>query len=195
MQGGIPTGEGLDSRGLRPAPTPLRLPISAPVPTSHMRLPRKTQGSNAATLQGIPSALAEIQGNPLQPEPPRMAAARTTRNGAAGVRGDAPFSRPPGGFAPLSTRESGLPATKGTTNKTQTEVPHMPLSPLQAVRACPQTEGVRPNLRGQSRKPRILPQSADKRLPAPSRRELLRLLQHGRATHGRPNGACAASPQ
>ena len=61
-----------------------------------------------------------------------MAAARTTRNGAAGVRGDAPFSRPPGGFPPLSTRESGLRATKGTTHKTQTP-PHMPLSPLQAV--------------------------------------------------------------
>jgi len=49
-----------------------------------------------------------------------MAAATPTRNGAAGVRGDAPFSRPPGGFPPLSTRESGLPATKGKTTKTQT---------------------------------------------------------------------------
>jgi len=34
------------------------------------------------------------------------------------------FSRPPGGFAPLSTRESGLRATKGTTHKMQTAPPH-----------------------------------------------------------------------
>jgi len=45
--------------------------------------------------------------NHLQPEPPLYAAAISTPKGQEGVRGEVRFYFPPGGFAPLSTRESG----------------------------------------------------------------------------------------
>jgi len=74
------------------------------------RLPHNPQRRRAATLRRIASAVSGNAGNPLQPEPPWVAAANGARMGQAGVRGEAPASLPPGGFPPLSTRESGLHA-------------------------------------------------------------------------------------
>ena len=94
-----------------------------------MRLPLNPQRNDAATLQRIASlghhrarlgagytcslqamscvsrampdldAASGNSGNPLQPEPPRKAAARPTRQGQEGGRGKQLFASP-GGFAP-----------------------------------------------------------------------------------------------
>ena len=75
-----------------------------------VRLPLNPQRNDAATLQRIASAISGNSGNPLQPEPPRIAAAHATPRRQEGVRGETPFCVSPGGFPPISTRESGLPA-------------------------------------------------------------------------------------
>ena len=78
--------------------------------------------TRAATLQRVPSALAEIQRNPLQPEPPTYAAA------PRGDRGENKMIFPPAALRARvddpSTRESGplpqLPAANKKTDEPQT---------------------------------------------------------------------------
>ena len=80
--------------------------ISATAKSAHhfrslkpLRLSLKPQRNNAATLRWIPSALAEIQRNPEQPEPPRVSSryAKPLRSrGGPGENACLAFS--PGGF-------------------------------------------------------------------------------------------------
>ena len=79
------------------------------VPSSHLRLPLNSKGANAATLQRIASAASGNSGNPLQPEPPPMQPLDQLHRSTGGPGGST-FLLPPGGFAPLSTRESGSQA-------------------------------------------------------------------------------------
>ena len=81
------------------------------VPSTCMRLSRNKQRTDAALLQRIPSALAEIQRNPLQPEPPNKTAARTAAKEAGGP-GESLVCDSPGRSLVLSReRESTSPAT------------------------------------------------------------------------------------
>ena len=114
--------------GLRPLTAPSRTAPVAKVRTpppqqAPERLPLNSQGSNAANLQRVASAASGNSGDPLQPEPPLVAAARPTHKDGAGGRGNRllrsltftcyfPLRRTPhwggvarecpGGFAPLN---------------------------------------------------------------------------------------------
>ena len=83
------------------------------VPSSHLRLPRNPKGANAATLQRIASALAEIQAILCNRSRPRCSRS-TNSTGARGDRGEALFCFPPAALRAWvddpSTRESGLTA-------------------------------------------------------------------------------------
>ena len=63
-----------------------------------VRLPLNPQRNDAATLQRIASAISGNSGNPLQPEPPRIAAAHATPRRQVGVRGKRLFAFPPAAF-------------------------------------------------------------------------------------------------
>ena len=79
-----------------------------PVPLIPCGCIETTKGARAATLQRIASALCGNSSNPLQPEPPTYAAAFVQAWNPDGGPGEiAAFAISPGGFAPLSTRESG----------------------------------------------------------------------------------------
>ena len=73
-----------------------------------MRLHHSLIGADAAILERIASAECDCSSDPLQPEPPPNAAAFQHVRGARGSGGKATFCFSPGGFTPLSTRESGL---------------------------------------------------------------------------------------
>ena len=70
------------------------------------------KGENAATLQRVSSAAS---GNSEKPSAtgaaPGAAASPTCPGEQGGTGGKRQLSLPPGGFAPLSTRESGLRVT------------------------------------------------------------------------------------
>ena len=65
---------------------------ATPVPPSRCGCRSSRKGARAAILRRIPSALAEIERNPEQPEPPRIAAARTAARKHEGVRGKRHFT-------------------------------------------------------------------------------------------------------
>ena len=67
-----------------------------------------SKGPMRRFCDGLLPRFRGIQSNPEQPEPPSYAAALQHLRGARGSGGKAPFCFPPGGFPPLSTRESGL---------------------------------------------------------------------------------------
>ena len=117
-----------------------------------LRLQYSLKGDDAATLRGIPSALAEFQRNPEQPEPPRVSSRyakplRSTR-GSGGKRLFCALTfafhfrlrrtphwgvvarECPRRLWPLSTRESGSLLQKKSTSKENTHPPvrHLPLT-------------------------------------------------------------------
>ena len=108
--------------GSIPTPQLSHTALGAPVPPSPMRLPLKKEGNDAAFLQRIASAESGNSGNPLHPaapdEQPRDQACRT----AGGPGGKRLFRFPPGGFAPLSTRESGFQATDQLRKKRKNKI-------------------------------------------------------------------------
>ena len=80
------------------------------------RLPLNKQGSNAANLQRIASAEGGNSGDPLQPEPPRVAAARATNKDGAGVRGNR-HSIPPAAFRRFRRAKAASQAAGKTSDK------------------------------------------------------------------------------
>ncbi len=133
----------------QPYPLPLHpsQPPNPPPPRTSQapqRLPLNPQEDDAANLQRIASAEGGNSSNPLQPEPPRVAAARPSPKEADWGPGRNAFRFRPGGFPPLSTGESGLPSH--TKDKPQDPPAPQPTpntppiknfkSPLQNPNAC-----------------------------------------------------------
>ena len=77
------------------------------------RLHRIFTRDAAAILQRIASAESGYSGNPLQPEPPRLCSRYSDCIEARGGPGEASLFASPGGFPPISTRESGLLPLRG----------------------------------------------------------------------------------
>ena len=80
------------------------------------RLPLNKQGSNAANLQRIASAEGGNSSDPLQPEPPLVAAARATNKDGAGVRGNR-YSIPPAAFRRFRRAKAASQAAGKTSGK------------------------------------------------------------------------------
>ena len=84
-------------------------------------------GAVAATLQRIPSASAEIQRNPLQPEPPRVQPLRRSHNGTRGSGGNRVFDSPRRLCAAFDARKRPPTRTQGQHPKEHTPSDCVPL--------------------------------------------------------------------
>ena len=94
------------------APSVIRFADATSLPEGGLFTPcgctTASKRTRAAILERIASAECDCSSDPLQPEPPSYAAAFQRLGSARGSGGNALFGIPPGGFPPLSTRESGL---------------------------------------------------------------------------------------
>ena len=85
----LPEGAQAGAAALPPSRTsPVAKVRTTPATKAPERLPLNSQGSNAANLQRVASAASGNSSAPLHPEPPLVAAARTTNKDGAGVRGN-----------------------------------------------------------------------------------------------------------
>ena len=73
-----------------------------------LRLHRNLQRGTSGDFAEDSFRFSGNSGNPPQPEPPRICSRYADLTGARGGLGESEFPLSPGGFAPLSTRESGL---------------------------------------------------------------------------------------
>ena len=116
----VPAGENANSRPFLP-PCGCRLAHPSPhLPAAAAQDARKQCGDFAGDSFRFSGNSKESPATGAAPHGSRYTNPQRSGRGPGGRA----FSRPPGGFAPLSTRESGLRATKGTTHKMQTAPPH-----------------------------------------------------------------------
>ena len=115
------------------------------------RLPLNKQGSNAANLQRIASAEGGNSSDPLQPEPPRVAAARATNKDGAGVRGNR-HSISPAAFRRFRRAKAASQAAGRTSGK---RCEHLGRCGEEQLPRSPSVIGLRPLTAPSRREPRL----------------------------------------
>ena len=107
-----------------------RIPCTACVPPSRCGCRSTRKGAMRRLLQRIASAESRNSGNPLQPEPPRFAAARPTHKRTEGVRGGSTFCFPPAALRRFRRAKAALccksilHGRRCISKKTNSSMPH-----------------------------------------------------------------------